>query len=148
MILGNCIAVGMSERLTMNTVSCQNRANPVDQFHPFLFGTMTMRHLSYIGLLAIFMTPFPSQAGSVQANMQVVPAEVLMFTLPACSYCKSAKELMLKKRIPFREIDLSTDDGMRTAEAMKIPPMAPVFAHKNRLLQGYTEERLLKFLEN
>ena len=99
-------------------------------------------------LAALIVFSNPSQAGSVQAHMQSGPAEVLMFTLPGCSYCKSAKELMLKKHIPFREVDLSTDEGMRTAEAMKIPPMAPVFAYKNRVLQGYTEDRLLKFVEN
>lgn len=99
-------------------------------------------------LMALMTFSLPGQAGSVQANMQGGPAEVLMFTLPGCSYCKSAKELMLKKHIPFREVDLSTDEGMKTAEALKIPPMAPVFAYKNRVLQGYTEDRLLKFVEN
>lgn len=55
---------------------------------------------------------------------------------------------MSKKRIPFREIDLTSDEGMKMAETMKVPPMAPVFAYKNRLMQGYTEDRLLKFIEN
>ena len=99
-------------------------------------------------LAALIAFSNPSHAGSVQAQMQAAPAEVLMFTLPGCSYCKSAKELMQRKHIPFREVDLSTDEGMKTAEAMKIPPMAPVFAYKNRVLQGYTEDRLLKFVEN
>lgn len=99
-------------------------------------------------LMSLVTIALPSQAGSVQAHMQTGPNEVQIFTLPGCSYCKSAKELMLKKRIPFREIDLSTDEGMRTAEAMKIPSMAPVFAYKNRILQGYTEDRLLKFVED
>lgn len=107
-----------------------------------------MRSLFVAAMVALITIALPSQAGSVQAGMQGGPAEVLMFTLPGCSYCKSAKELMLKKHIPFREVDLSTDEGMRTAEAMKIPPMAPVFAYKNRVLQGYTEDRLLKFVEN
>ncbi len=101
-----------------------------------------------VALSALLIYSTPIQAGSVQAHMQTGPAEVLMFTLPGCSYCKSAKELMSKKRIPFREIDLTTDEGMKMAEAMKVPPMAPVFAYKNRVMQGYTEDRLLKFVEN
>lgn len=108
-----------------------------------------MKFLSTIAAFtALIAFGTPSQAGSVQAHMQTGPAEVLMFTLPGCSYCKSAKELMLKKHIPFREVDLSTDDGSRIAESLKIPPMAPVFAYKNRILQGYTEDRLLLFVEN
>ncbi len=54
---------------------------------------------------------------------------------------------MSKKHIPFREIDLTSDEGMKMAEAMKIPPMAPVFTYKNRTLQGFTPDRLLKFVE-
>lgn len=95
-------------------------------------------------LLAIAM---PSQAGSVQAQMQAVPPEVLIFTLPGCTYCRQAKDLMARKHIPFREVDLSSDEGMRLAEAMKIPPMAPVFSYKSRTLQGFTPDRLLKFVE-
>ena len=89
----------------------------------------------------------PSQAGSVQAHLQASPPEVLIFTLPGCSYCRQAKDLMAKKHIPFREVDLTSDEGMKIAEAMKIPPMAPVFAYKNRTLQGFTPDRLLKFVE-
>ena len=90
---------------------------------------------------------FPSQAGSVQAHLQATPPEVLIFTLPGCSYCRQAKDLMTKKHIPFHEVDLTSDEGMKMAEAMKIPPMAPVFAYKNRTLQGFTPDRLLKFVE-
>jgi len=54
---------------------------------------------------------------------------------------------MAKKHIPFREVDLTSDEGMKMAEAMKIPPMAPVFAYKNRTLLGFTPDRLLKFVE-
>ena len=108
-----------------------------------------MNSLPIAALLAAHLAfSVPSQAGSVQAHLQTGPAEVLMFTLPGCSYCRSAKELMLKKRIPFREVDISTDEGMKTAEALKIPPMAPVFTYKNRVLQGYSEDRLRKFIEN
>ena len=102
-------------------------------------------------ILFLFLTTTSSTtafAGSVQAHMQIEPPEVLMFTLPGCSYCKTARELMQRKHVPFREVDLSTDEGIKAAEAMKIPPMAPVFAYKNRVLQGYSESRLLKFIEN
>ncbi len=89
----------------------------------------------------------PSQAGSVQAHLQAPLPEVLIFTLPGCSYCRQAKALMAKKHIPFREVDLTSDEGMKIANAMKIPPMAPVFAYKNRTLLGFTPDRLLKFVE-
>lgn len=106
---------------------------------------MTLKIATCLVLTLVWAVP--SQAGSVQAHLQVSPPEVLIFTLPGCSYCRQAKDLMSKKHIPFREIDLTSDEGMKMAEAMKIPPMAPVFAYKNRTLQGFTPDRLLKFVE-
>lgn len=97
-------------------------------------------------LSILFAVASPSQAGSVQAHLQASPPEVLIFTLPGCSYCRQAKDLMARKHIPFREIDLTTDEGMKLAEKLQVPPMAPVFSYKNRVLQGFTPDRLLAFI--
>lgn len=53
---------------------------------------------------------------------------------------------MARKHIPFREIDLTTDEGMKLAEKLQISPMAPVFSYKNRVLQGFAPDRLLGFI--
>ena len=97
-------------------------------------------------LIIFLAVASPSQAGSVQGHMQASPPEVLIFTLPGCSYCRQAKDLMARKHIPFREINLTTDEGMKLAEKLQIPPMAPVFSYKNRVLQVFTPDRLLGFI--
>ena len=102
----------------------------------------------FVALLAILLfSSTTTQAGSVQAHMQKEPEEVLIFTLPDCAFCEKAKNLMTRKHIPFREIDLATPEGAIKAESMKLPPIAPVFSYKNRILQGFSESRFLLFLE-
>lgn len=96
------------------------------------------------GPLIVFSS---SWAFSSQPRNELGSSEVIIFTLPECMYCKHAKDHMTRKRIPFREMDLSTPEGMRAAEELQIKPMAPVFSYKNRTLHGYTAERLIKFIE-
>ncbi len=105
-----------------------------------------MRALIVAGISLMFWVT-PGYAGSVQAEMQKAPPEVLVFSTPDCSYCRQAKNFLLRRHIPFREVDLGTAEGMSTAEAMRLPPMAPVFSYKGRVLVGFSQERLLKLIE-
>lgn len=41
------------------------------------------------------------------------PVEI--YTTPYCPYCLAAKRLLDKKAVPFTEIDVSRDSGMRQA---------------------------------
>lgn len=105
--------------------------------------------MKYVGVmlyLAVVLNA-PSQAGSVQAHLQSNPSEILLFSLPGCTHCISAKSLMSRKRLPYREVDLTTDEGIRLAEQLNLPLMAPTFSYKNKILQGFVEEDLIRFIE-
>lgn len=39
--------------------------------------------------------------------------DVLVYTKPFCPYCVAAKSLLTEKGVSFREVDISTDDGVR-----------------------------------
>lgn len=36
---------------------------------------------------------------------------VIMFTTPTCTYCRKAKQYLRKKRVPFRDVDVSKDQA-------------------------------------
>lgn len=40
-------------------------------------------------------------------------AEIVVYTTPICPYCVMAKQLLKRKGVPFREIDVSRDDALR-----------------------------------
>jgi glutaredoxin 3 len=40
-------------------------------------------------------------------------AEVLVYTTQVCGYCVAAKELLRRKGVAFREIDVTGDDAKR-----------------------------------
>lgn len=39
--------------------------------------------------------------------------EIIVYTTPVCGYCQSAKRLLTKKGLPFKEVDLSRDHALR-----------------------------------
>lgn len=92
-------------------------------------------------------TARPALAGSVQAAAQAPAPEVLMFSLPDCTHCVSAKALLSRRHIPYQVIDLSTEAGAQKAKEMRVPAMAPVFVYRGKMLQGYTEAKLLTLVE-
>lgn len=89
-----------------------------------------------------------SLAHSSECRWQAKPSVVRIFTLPECGYCSKAKTFMTRKRIPFEEIDMASEDGIRLVNELHLPEAAPVFSYKDRLLMGYREERLIRFLED
>lgn len=44
-------------------------------------------------------------------------ADVVLYTTPICPYCVRAKQLLARKGVAYREIDVSRDDALR-AEVM------------------------------
>lgn len=40
--------------------------------------------------------------------------DVVLYTTPNCSYCVQAKQLLVRKGIAYREIDVSRDGALRT----------------------------------
>lgn len=43
--------------------------------------------------------------------------EIVIYTTPVCPYCVQAKQLLARKGVPWREIDVSADPALR-AEVM------------------------------
>lgn len=43
--------------------------------------------------------------------------DVVLYTTPVCPYCVRAKQLLARKGVAYREIDVSRDDALR-AEVM------------------------------
>jgi glutaredoxin 3 len=42
-----------------------------------------------------------------------MPAEVTMYTTRVCPYCVAAKQLLTTRKVPFKEIDVSSDNAKR-----------------------------------
>ncbi len=40
--------------------------------------------------------------------------DVVLYTTPNCSYCVQAKQLLVRKGVAYREIDVSRDGALRT----------------------------------
>lgn len=40
-------------------------------------------------------------------------SKVLIYTTEYCPYCRSAKDFLKSKNVPFEEIDVTNDDAMR-----------------------------------
>lgn len=40
-------------------------------------------------------------------------AEIVVYTTPICPYCVMAKQLLKRKGVPYREIDVSRNDALR-----------------------------------
>ncbi len=38
---------------------------------------------------------------------------ITMYTGPLCNFCEAAKRLLLRNNLEFKEIDISTKDGLR-----------------------------------
>lgn len=52
----------------------------------------------------------PARAAS---TLKVVPASVVLYGTPYCSYCFRARNLLASKGVPFRDVDVSRDLELR-----------------------------------
>jgi glutaredoxin 3 len=72
-------------------------------------------------------------------------ARVTVYTTQMCPYCVQAKRLLGERSIPYDEIDVSSDDGLRNEMVQKaggkrtVPQIFIDGAH----VGGYTELRAL-----
>ena len=72
---------------------------------------------------------------------------VVIFTTPACSWCRRAKQYMAEKQVRFKEIDVSRDedaarDMMRRTGQMGVP----VILVGNRPIVGFNRSELDRLL--
>lgn len=64
--------------------------------------------------------------------------QVIIYTLPTCSYCIKAKKLLLKYRIPYQEI-IVTQAIMRQLSKRTGMTTVPQIFINGKFIGGYTE---------
>ena len=69
-----------------------------------------------------------------------------MYTGPLCNFCDAAKRLLLRNNLEFKEIDISTKDGLRDEMIKKANGMRtiPQIFFDDRHVGGYVELRELE----
>ena len=74
--------------------------------------------------------------------------QVIIYSTPACMYCKMAKEWFEKNKIQYLEYDLSSDSVKREEVFKKTGQMAvPVIEIENEIVIGFDKPKLSKLLD-
>jgi len=71
---------------------------------------------------------------------------ITMYTGPMCNFCEAAKRLFLRNNLKFKEIDISTKDGLRDEMIKKANGRRtiPQIFFDNKHVGGYVELRELE----
>ena len=71
---------------------------------------------------------------------------IIMYTGPMCNFCEAAKRLFLRNNLEFKEIDISTKDGLRDEMIKKAngKRTIPQIFFDNIHVGGYVELRELE----
>ncbi len=71
---------------------------------------------------------------------------ITMYTGPLCNFCDAAKRLLLRNNLEFKEIDISTKDGLREEMIKKANGRRtiPQIFFDDRHVGGYVELRELE----
>ncbi|GAB4173588.1 MAG: glutaredoxin family protein [Calditrichia bacterium] len=72
---------------------------------------------------------------------------VVIFTTPTCSWCRTAKQYFLQKRIPFKEIDVTRDSyGLKEMVRISGQQGVPVILINNRPIVGFNKPQIERLL--
>ena len=71
---------------------------------------------------------------------------IVMYSGPLCNFCEAAKRLFLRNNLEFKEIDISTKDGLRDEMIKKAngKRTIPQIFFDNLHIGGYQELRALE----
>ena len=71
---------------------------------------------------------------------------ITMYSCPLCNFCEAAKRLLLRNNLEFKEIDISTKDGLRDEMIKKAngKRTIPQIFFDNFHVGGYVELRELE----
>ena len=71
---------------------------------------------------------------------------ITMYTGPLCNFCEAAKRLLVRNNLKFREIDISTKDGLREEMIQKSngKRTIPQIFFDDHHVGGYVELRELE----
>ena len=71
---------------------------------------------------------------------------IIMYTGPLCNFCEAAKRLFVRNNLKFKEIDISTKDGLREEmiQKSKGKRTIPQIFFDDHHVGGYVELRALE----
>ena len=71
---------------------------------------------------------------------------IIMYTGPMCNFCDAAKRLFVRNNLSFKEIDISTGDGLREEMIKKAngKRTIPQIFFDDQHIGGYDEVRALE----
>jgi len=71
---------------------------------------------------------------------------IIMYTGPLCNFCEAAKRLLVRNNLKFKEIDISTEDGLREEmiQKSKGKRTIPQIFFDDHHVGGYVELRALE----
>ncbi len=71
---------------------------------------------------------------------------ITMYTGPMCNFCEAAKRLFARNNLSFKEVDVSTEDGLRDEMTKKAngKKTIPQIFFDDYHVGGYTELRALE----
>ncbi len=71
---------------------------------------------------------------------------ITMYTGPMCNFCEAAKRLFARNNLSFKEVDISTEDGLRDEMTKKAngKRTIPQIFFDDYHVGGYTELRALE----
>ena len=73
--------------------------------------------------------------------------KIIIYSTPSCVYCRTAKDFLTDKNIPFTEYDLTKEVAMRDEVIKKTGQMAvPVIEVDGEIMVGFDETRLSQML--
>lgn len=72
---------------------------------------------------------------------------VKIYTTPACSYCKAAKDFMTEKGVAFEEIDVTKDQKLIDELIQKSGQLGvPVIDVDGKMMVGFSKTKLAELL--
>ncbi len=79
-------------------------------------------------------------------TIYIIMKNILMYTGPRCNFCDAAKRLLLRNNLKFKEIDISTKDGLREEMINKAQGRRtiPQIFFNDHHVGGYVELRELE----
>lgn len=73
--------------------------------------------------------------------------KVIMFSTPTCSYCRTAKQYFIQKKIRFKEIDVSRDQrAAKDIQRRTGQQGVPVIVIDNKPIVGFDKNKINRYL--
>jgi glutaredoxin 3 len=92
-------------------------------------GSMLVAHLN---------APQPVLKADHRALLAQADADILLFSLSTCPYCKQAREWLQSKQLPYKELVIDQSDEAKRIFDQLDEPALPVLVTGDRLVRGFS----------